>query len=88
MIYDAIIIGGGHNGLVAACYLAKRTEDARFRASRSGGAAPSLKNCTPGFVAQRWTMRQVRFPRKSPRISISHAGLEMILPEARAGALA
>ena len=23
MIYDAIIIGGGHNGLVAACYLAK-----------------------------------------------------------------
>jgi phytoene dehydrogenase-like protein len=21
--YDAIIIGGGHNGLVAACYLAK-----------------------------------------------------------------
>lgn len=23
MLYDAIIIGGGHNGLVAACYLAK-----------------------------------------------------------------
>ena len=21
--YDAIIIGGGHNGLVAACYLAR-----------------------------------------------------------------
>ena len=21
--YDAVIVGGGHNGLVAACYLAK-----------------------------------------------------------------
>ena len=40
MIYDAIIIGGGHNGLVAACYLAKsglktlvleRREDGRRR---------------------------------------------------------
>ena len=23
MIYDAVIIGAGHNGLVAACYLAR-----------------------------------------------------------------
>jgi phytoene dehydrogenase-like protein len=22
-VYDAIVVGGGHNGLVAACYLAK-----------------------------------------------------------------
>ena len=22
-LYDAVIVGGGHNGLVAACYLAR-----------------------------------------------------------------
>ena len=74
MIYDAIIIGGGHNGLVAACYLAKsglKTLVLERREVVGGGAV--TEELHPGFVAQRWTMRQVRFPRKSPRISISHA---------------
>ena len=35
--YDALIIGGGHNGLICACYLAaRRAQGARARAPRRG----------------------------------------------------
>jgi phytoene dehydrogenase-like protein len=36
MMYDAVIIGAGHNGLVTACYLA-RDEGLRGREKRLGG---------------------------------------------------
>ena len=36
IIYDAIIIGGGHNGLVTAAYLAGRSFRAGARAPRDG----------------------------------------------------
>jgi len=43
--YDAIIVGGGHNGLVAACYLAKAGKSVILLESNKelGGATASVK---------------------------------------------
>ena len=43
--YDAIIVGGGHNGLVAACYLAKAGKSVLVLEARDelGGATTSVK---------------------------------------------
>ena len=49
-IYDIIIIGGGHNGLVAACYLAKsglKTLVLERREVVGGGAV--TEEIHPGF---------------------------------------
>lgn len=48
--YDAIVIGGGHNGLVAACYLAKagRRVLVLERYHTVGGAAIT-EEIHPGF---------------------------------------
>ena len=48
--YDAIIIGGGHNGLVAACYLAKAGKRVLVleRYHTVGGAAIT-EEIHPGF---------------------------------------
>ena len=49
--YDAIVVGGGHNGLVNGAYLAK----AGLKLARSSSAAPSSaarrspRSCVPGF---------------------------------------
>ena len=53
MKYDVVIIGGGHNGLVAACYLAKgglKTLVVERRESVGGGA--ELDHATGPFSAQ------------------------------------
>jgi phytoene dehydrogenase-like protein len=44
-IYDAIIVGGGHNGLVAASYLAKAGKSILLLEAREklGGATTSVK---------------------------------------------
>ena len=50
MNYDAIIIGAGHNGLVAACYLAKsglKTLVLEAREVVGGGAV--TEEIHPGF---------------------------------------
>ncbi len=49
-IYDAIVIGGGHNGLVAACYLAKAGKQVLVleRYHTVGGAAIT-EEIHPGF---------------------------------------
>ncbi len=49
--YDAIIIGGGHNGLVAACYLAraKRRVLVLERRYIVGGACVTEERTFPGF---------------------------------------
>ena len=50
MRYDAVIVGGGHNGLVCACYLAKAGLRVRVleRRSKVGGAA-ATEEFHPGF---------------------------------------
>lgn len=56
--YDALIIGGGHNGLVCACYLASRGMRVRVLERRSivGGAAvteefhPGFRNSTASYT--------------------------------------
>ncbi|RIK41514.1 MAG: NAD(P)/FAD-dependent oxidoreductase [Chloroflexi bacterium] len=49
--YDAVIIGGGHNGLTAACYLAKAGYDVCVleRYHEVGGAAIS-EETVPGYI--------------------------------------
>src|SRR5438270_3614364 len=49
--YDAIIIGGGHNGLVAACYLARARWKVLVLERRyiDGGACVTEENIFPGF---------------------------------------
>ena len=48
--YDAIIVGGGHNGLVCACYLAEKGLTVRVLERRAivGGAAVT-EEFHPGF---------------------------------------
>src|SRR5947209_2505826 len=49
--YDAIIIGGGHNGLVTACYLAKARYKVLVLERRYlvGGCCVTEENIFPGF---------------------------------------
>src|SRR6516165_5769706 len=49
--YDAIIIGGGHNALVAACYLARARWKVLVLERRYlvGGACVTEDNVFPGF---------------------------------------
>src|SRR5450432_3531481 len=51
MKYDAIIIGGGHNGLVAACYLARAKWRVLVLERRYivGGACVTEENIFPGY---------------------------------------
>ena len=53
--YDAIIVGGGHNGLVNGAYLAKAgPEDAHHRAPRTSSAARrSPRSCAPASTSRR-----------------------------------
>ncbi len=50
--WDAIIIGGGHNGLVNACYLQRAGLDVVVLEQKDwvGGAATS-RSLTPGFIS-------------------------------------
>jgi phytoene dehydrogenase-like protein len=49
--YDAIVIGGGHNGLVTACYLARRKWKVLVLERRYivGGACVTEENVFPGY---------------------------------------
>jgi len=78
MIYDVTIVGGGHNGLVAASYLAKsglKTLVLEAREVVGGGAQLDLATgpMSPQVVAD---------------LNLTRHGLEMITPEARVLALA
>jgi len=50
--YDAVIVGGGHNGLIAAAYLARAGWEVLLveRNSEVGGAVASAEATAPGFV--------------------------------------
>jgi phytoene dehydrogenase-like protein len=90
MNYDVTIIGGGHNGLVAACYLAKsglKTLVLEGRDVVGGGAV--TEEIHPGFRGS--TLDHAAGPVASQVVTDLHLarhGLEMITPEARVLALA
>lgn len=87
--YDVTIIGGGHNGLVAACYLAKnglKTLVLERREVVGGGAI--TEEIHPGFRVS--TLDHVAGPfsgQVAADLALSRFGLEMITPEARVLAL-
>src|SRR5258706_10749377 len=87
--HDIIIIGGGHNGLVAACYLAKaglKTLVLERRSIPGGGSV--TEEIHPGFRCS--TLAHTAGP-FSPQIvsdlNLSQFGLEMITPASRVLAL-
>src|SRR4051794_33295890 len=90
MIYDAIIVGGGHNGLVAACYLAKsglKTLVLEAREVLGGGAV--TEEIHPGFSCS--TLDHAAGPISAQVVAdlnLARHGLEMITPEVRVLALA
>jgi phytoene dehydrogenase-like protein len=89
MNYDVIIIGAGHNGLVAAYYLAKsglKTVVLEQRGSVGGGAV--TEELHPGFRCS--TLDHTAGPlsaQVAADLNLSSFGLEMITPEARVLAL-
>jgi phytoene dehydrogenase-like protein len=66
--YDAVIIGGGHNGLVCACYLAARGQKVRVLERRHvvGGAAvteefhPGFRNSTASYTVSLLNPKVIR----------------------------
>lgn len=78
--YDAVIIGGGHNGLVCACYLAARGWSVRVLERRAivGGAAvtekfhPGFRNSTAAYTVS------LLHPKVIRELRLSEHGLRVI----------
>ena len=89
MAYDVTIIGGGHNGLVAACYLAKsglKTLVLERRGTVGGGAV--TEEIHPGFRCSILDHAAGPFATQiAADLNLSRFGLDMITPEARVLAL-
>ena len=87
--HDIIIIGGGHNGLVAACYLAKaglKTLMLERREIVGGGAV--TEEFHPGFRCS--TLAQSTgplLPHIASYLQLQKYGLEIIQPEVRVTAI-
>ncbi|HEY9502021.1 MAG TPA: FAD-dependent oxidoreductase, partial [Pyrinomonadaceae bacterium] len=84
-MHDIVIIGGGHNGLVAACYLAKAGLKVLVleRQPTVGGGAVT-EELEPGFRIS--TLDHTPGPFSKNIISeleLSRFGLELITPEVR-----
>ena len=82
--YDAIVVGGGHHGLITACYLQKAgLKTAIFeRLAKLGGAVTSEEGPVPGFVLDdcaHWT-RFYSHPAYSD-FNLREKGLEYVFPE-------
>ena len=90
MIYDAIIIGAGHNGLVTACYLAKsglKTLVLERREVVGGGAVTGELH--PEFRCSILDHAAGPFSSQvAADLDLARFGLETITPEARVLALA
>src|SRR5690349_17016109 len=85
MPYDVTIIGGGHNGLVAACYLAKsglKTLVLERREVVGGGAV--TEEIAPGFSVSALDHAAGPFSAEvAADLKLAQFGLEMIVPPAR-----
>ncbi len=83
-IYDAIVVGGGHHGLIVACYLQQagmRTAIFELQ-SKLGGAVTSEGGPVPGFrlnPAANWT-RFYSHPAYTD-FNLREKGLEYIFPD-------
>lgn len=82
--YDAIVVGGGHHGLIIACYLQKAgMKTAIFEMqSKLGGAVTSEVGPVPGFtlnVSSNWT-RFYGHPAYAD-FNLREKGLEYIFPD-------
>ena len=87
---DIIIIGGGHNGLVAACYLAKAGLKTLVLERREivGGAAVT-EEIHPGFHCSTLANSAAPFfPQIVKNLKLDRYGLEFITPAVKALALA
>src|SRR5687768_2221309 len=84
--YDVIIIGGGHNGLVAACYLAKAGHKTLVLERREvvGGSAVT-EEIHPGFRCS--TLAHSTGPLLPHITKDLSLGVEIIKPESRVLAL-
>lgn len=79
--YDVIIVGGGHNGLVCACYLAKAGRSVRVVERRDivGGAAvteefhPGFRNSTASYTVS------LLQPKIIKDLNLHQHGLEILL---------
>jgi len=88
--YDIIIIGGGHNGLVAACYLARaglKTLIVERREIVGGGAV--TEEIHPGFRCSTLAHSTAPFFAQITKdLELTRHGLEIITPAIRVLALA
>lgn len=87
--HDVIIVGGGHNGLVAACYLAKAGMKTLLLERREivGGAAVT-EDIHPGFRCS--TLAHTTGPLSKSVIddlNLQHFGFETLTPDVRVLAL-
>lgn len=89
MAYDCVIVGAGHNGLVAACYLAKaglKTIVLEAREMVGGGAA--TEEIHPGFRCSTLDHADGPFLAQiATDLNLARHGLEMITPDVRVLAL-
>ena len=79
--YDAVVIGGGHNGLVNAAYLAKAGLEGRWCSSAATcwAARPSPRRSSPGSVlASSPTSSRCCGPRSSASCELPKHGLEIL----------
>lgn len=86
--YDAVVIGGGHNGLVVACYLALNGMKVGVFEEKweLGGGACSEEYTAPGFVSNPCAT-SVRFAYFPPYhdLNLAEYGLEFIFPQPNGG---
>ncbi|MEN6541966.1 NAD(P)/FAD-dependent oxidoreductase [Parvibaculum sp.] len=75
--FDAIVIGGGHNGLVAACYLAKAGKRViLFEASDHLGGAVTTGEITPDYMISTASHLIEALPRRIEKeLKLSRNGL-------------
>ena len=93
MAYDAIVIGGGHNGLVAACYLGKAGKKVLVLERRhvAGGAAiseefhPGYRNSVASYafgLMRGEVVRDLELKRRGLQ-AIAYTGAVKLLPDGR-----
>lgn len=86
MSYDSIIIGGGHNGLVTAAYLAKAGQKVLLLEARPvlGGAA-ATEEAIPGYRINTGALNAGLFlPKIVDELALAEHGLTFIEPAAAA----